>query len=245
MITLANSASRGTKSLPRQSLSRDQQLTHRLCHHPRKARVNDKETSELICTECGEVIGTVPQTTTLEKLNRQPENAIVHRSNRGAGSKRAGQKGAQPHHLHVLTEVYGNREGTKPPIDTITETCTNCKHQTPVKLFGETKHCPDCQSELGFYTFRRMPNGHGNATRFWADLRTLEAYDGPDDDPVLKIGREILSKKLLGHVTDEEAHWIAKKCLTGLSELSKVTRREVESIIDALLEGENIVCKSK
>ena len=178
-------------------------------------------------------------------MNRQPENAIVHRSNRGAGSKRAGVKGPQPHHLHVLTEVYGNREGTKPAIDTIIETCRNCKHQTPVKLFGETKHCPECQAELGYYTFRYLPNGHGNATRFWADLRLLEAYDGPDDDPVLKMGREILSSKLIGHVSDEDAHWLAKKCLAGLAELSKVTRREVESVIDSILEGERVLCKSR
>jgi hypothetical protein len=78
------------------------------------------------------------------------------------------------------------------------------------------------------------------AVAWMRDQRLLQAYDPPDDDPVLKMGREILRDRLLGKISDEDAHWIGMKCKKGLEELSGVTRREIVRLIDSILEGEGV-----
>lgn len=216
------------------------------CRHPASAKWTDPESGETVCKKCAQVLPNVEvHVSEEEKLGRGPVNDVNFNRNLGTTSKRfSSQKGPEPRLLHVLTEVYGSRNGSKQPINLVSKTCSNCSREQTVKLFGDGVRCEKCGADLGYYTLRWIPNGHGgSAASFWADLRLLEAWDGPDDDAILKIGRELLRKKLLGRVKDEEAHFLARKCLAGLKELSKVTRREVERLIDSVLEGERVLAK--
>jgi hypothetical protein len=109
--------------------------------------------------------------------------------------------------------------------------------------FGDIRrHVIFERTRLGEYVLRWQPsnNGNGRALSFWADVRLLQKWDGPDDDPILRLGRQIISEKLLGHVKDEEAHFLAQKCMVALKELSKVTRRQVDRLITSILDAEEI-----
>lgn len=216
------------------------------CRHPSQYRWRDPETGEVACRKCGQVLPNMEvHVSEEEKLGRGPTNDVNFNRNLGTTSKRfSSKRGPEPRLLHVLTQIYGSKDAKKQPIELISKTCPGCHREQHVKLFGDSVHCQECGADLGYYTLRWVPNGHGgSAASFWADLRLLEAWDGPDDDPILKVGREVLSKKLLGRVKDEEAHFLARKCLAGLKELSKVTKREVERLIDSVLEGERVLAK--
>jgi hypothetical protein len=213
------------------------------CRHPALAQWMDPESGETVCRKCAQVLPSPKlNVAEVEKFGRGPTNAIVFNKNLGSTSKSKQSQKTEPRHLHVLTQIYGTRDGKKPAVNLVTKSCPSCHAESHIRLFGDSVHCEECGAELGYYTLRWVPNGHGgSAASFWADLRLLEAWDGPDDDPVLKVGRELLRKKLLGHVKDEEAHFLARKCLAGLKELSKVTKREVERLIDSVLEGEKVL----
>jgi hypothetical protein len=261
------------------------------CSHPLKARVYEE--SELICSDCGQVIQEATKhTASSEKYGRGPENAIVFRKNLGATSRTPGRKGPEPVHLHAVKSLYGGN-GSLGSLN-LMKTCPTCKAQQPVSIFSDDRlfcenescgvlQCSKCgehgeiseengdlrcssgafvsedlacdkhgdvrknvkfiRTRLGEYVLRWNPSNNGNshALSFWADVRLLQTWDGPEDDPVLRLGRQILSEKLLGHVKDEEAHFLAQKCLLALKELSKVTRRQVNRLITSILDAEEIL----
>jgi hypothetical protein len=175
-----------------------------LCQHPKSAVWNDLEAGETVCRACGEVLSRVmaPIGVDLgsEKFSRGPVNAAVFNHNLGSTSKTRPDQQGEPCHYHALASVYGNRSGSKRPLELITETCPNCGCQHSLRVFGEVVTCQQCDSQLGEYILHVVP---ANVRRYG---RTYEMqFDGKysSKEEVNKITLAIRSKlrKLHAEIT--------------------------------------------
>lgn len=101
------------------------------------------------------------------------------------------------------------------------------------------------RTHLGEYLLRWNPSNNGNGSRisFWADVRSLQAWD-PPEDPDLKAARELLREKLLGKVRPEDAHRLASIYLAAVKHALAQQRRDLKKlcagILDSVLEIEGV-----
>jgi transcription elongation factor Elf1 len=298
-----------------------------LCRHPQSERWNDLETGETGCRLCGEVLVSKSSVPAAMKFSRGPENAAVFNHNLGSTSKpKPDQPGAEPCHYHALAAVYGNHNGSKRPLELITQTCPSCGRQHSLRVFGDVITCQQCDSQIGEYilqivhanvkkygrifdlqfngnhsskeeareiarsirlklrrlhaeiskldlndsslhmqlllgadgsladairvlenkfgktvTVRQLPN---QAVNWNQDLRRLQHLLPVDDDPLLKTARELLSQRLDGKLSPENANMIAQRYLEGVKKISRVPRRTLVNLLDSLLESEGIAIEN-
>jgi hypothetical protein len=221
------------------------------CRHPRKARVHDVESGMDVCTVCATEfpVSISPRIPNAEKFGRAPVNAAVFRENMGSTSRFPGKKGPEPVHKLVIKSVYGSRLGDGNLATTrINETCPNCHKETPVAIFGQPVLCmtKGCGTQLGHMVFRSRPIPHtdaedgGQSILFWGDLRTIQSWDGPENSDLLKYGRELFSKHVLGKVSDEKAHKLAQKFLKGLKEMERMNKRNAQLLLASYLESNGV-----
>jgi hypothetical protein len=222
------------------------------CSHPGSGRRTDPETTEVFCGKCGiQIQNTRPNSIGTEQFGRGTINHAVFRKNLGTTTKQKDEHGAEHHHLQTLSSVYGSRDGSQPPLERLTKTCPACRKEKVVRVFGESVKCDnaECGIELGHFVLRWLPyipqNGgkkgtSNKALRYLADLRILQLWDPPEDDPTMKMAREVFRKKVLGHISDGDADFLAKRFLRGVKQLSKVYRKDVKDLLNGLLEGEGI-----
>lgn len=227
------------------------------CKHPTKDRVTpDSKTQQQVCEKCGVELPSLGIKVTSEKFGRAPGNAALFAGNLGSTTRRKDDHGPEHHHLEAISAVYGSRNGSKIPLDRLIKTCPSCLRQQVVRVFGETVRCenPDCQIQLAHFVLRWLPfvpNGKKNGdngnvaihARFSADLRLLQLWDPPEGDPTLKLARDLFRKKVFGHMQPEDAHFLAKRFLRGVRQLNKVYRKDMENLLDSLLEGEGIIIR--
>jgi hypothetical protein len=223
------------------------------CRHPLKSRMTDAETGEIHCHECGEVLGTVRQKAAPEEyLRRSPVNDAVHRRNMSEKTS----NGQPVSHYVATSSVYGNEKYGMKALEFLTKTCPACGKQQPVRVFGETIYCEnkDCSIELGHRVLRWLPfvpqdgkkNGNSenaHPMRYMADMKLLSLWDPPENDHTLKAARELFSKKVQGHVSPETAHFLAQRFLRGVRRMNKTYRKDMENLLDGLLQAEGIIVK--
>jgi hypothetical protein len=208
----------------------------KVCDHPKPKRLRDLETGEIVCQECGEVLQVQAQRVPdAGKFGRGPENFAVFRNNLGSTSKKNNSQPVEAYHLHAISEVYGNRYG-KIPSKLLTKTCPECGQQNHLKIFGDDVTCEKCKANLAHYVLRWLPNG-SDATRFWADLRLLQGWDGPEDDALIKLAREIFSEQLGGRLSPEDASRVAGVYLKSVNRLISEQRHDLKSVLTGLLDS--------
>jgi hypothetical protein len=224
------------------------------CRHPRNKRYHDPETGEIHCATCGEVAGCLERIETVEKYDgHSPANQAVFKGNMG---EKAGKNGQPPSHYVAVSSVYGSEKYSARPLEFLVKSCPGCHIQQSVRVFGEDVHCQKCGIPLGHYILRWLPfiseNGNGNkeeehqtqqAMRYMADLKMLNLWDPPEDDPTLKAARELFRKKVLGHVSPERADFLSRRYLRGVKRLHKVYRKDMENLLQGLLASEGIKVK--
>jgi hypothetical protein len=221
------------------------------CRHPQESRITDPETGEIVC-KCGEVLGRVRQRETPEEyLGRSPVNDAVYKGNM---SEKTSKNGQPVSHYIATSAVYGNEKYSMRPLEFLVKTCPACGKQQPVKVFGESIHCEnkECGIELGHFVLRWLPyipqngnkNGNGNtAMRYMFDLKMLSLWDPPENDQTIRVAKELFSKKVQGHVSAEKAHFLSRRFLRGVKQLNKVYRKDMENLLEGLLQSEGIKVK--
>lgn len=113
--------------------------------------------------------------------------------------------------------------------------------------YGEIrKHVKFMRSHLGDYILRWNPSNDGNSLRlaFWSDLRTLQSWDPPENDPNVKAARELLKEKLLSRVSPEDAHRLATKYLQGVKKISRIPRKTLVNLLDSVIESEQMTIEN-
>jgi hypothetical protein len=227
------------------------------CKHPRKARRTDYETGETACERCGLVLETKASSPLLddEKIGRGPVNAAVFRSNMGSTSKGKLGDTAEPCHVDAVAAFNGNLSGTKPPVLVLTKTCSECHYENIIPIHdGPPRKCQNpkgCDALLGEYVFRYLPAALDDEekragltyeeklrfNRFARDLQTLRQIDSPEENPIVKKALEIFSRKLLGRLSDEDAHALAQRYLAAVKHtFCQVHSRDLERLLDILIE---------
>lgn len=106
--------------------------------------------------------------------------------------------------------------------------------------YGEIKgHVKFMRTHLGDYLLRWNPANNGNGLRrsFWSDLRSLQSWDGPEDDVIIRSARELFSRRLNGKLSDENAHVLATMYLKAVRELSAEKRRELKRLLPGILDS--------
>jgi hypothetical protein len=223
------------------------------CRHPRKLLSTDPETGEIVC-KCGLVVGGLKQIETVEKYDgHSPANQAVFKDNMG---EKAGKNGQPPSHYVAVSAVYGSEKYSARPLEFLVKSCPSCHIQQSVRVFGEDVHCQKCGIPLGHYVLRWLPfiseNGNGTkeeqdetqrAMRYMADLKMLNLWDPPENDQTLRIAKELFSKKVQGHVSAEKAHFLSRRFLRGVKQLNKVYRKDMENLLEGLLQSEGIKVK--
>jgi transcription elongation factor Elf1 len=295
-----------------------------LCHHPKSAVWNDLERGETVCQNCGEVLQRTlsPFSADLghEKYGRGPGNSVVFNKNLGGTSKaNHDQAGSEPCHYHALAAVYGNRSGSKRPLELITQTCPSCGSQYSLRVFGDVVTCEQCDSQLAEYILQLIPanvkrygrtydmqfkvdhsseeeiretalairlklqklhaeigkvdltgsslrlqllvSAEGNLKRSlrvlesrfgkavavrrvpnqavnWnRDLRTLQHLNPVEDDPLLKAARELLSERLDGKLSPENADMIGTMYMKSVKQLVQNEHRHLKSMLEQVLDS--------
>jgi hypothetical protein len=113
--------------------------------------------------------------------------------------------------------------------------------------FGDVrKNVKFHRTHLGQYLLRWQPsnNGNGSALSYWADVRIVQAWDPPENDPNLKVAREILRERLLTKVTPEVAHQLATPYLRAVKRISTIPRKTLSDLLDTVLETEGITVEN-
>jgi hypothetical protein len=161
--------------------------------------------------------------------------------------------------------MYGSRNGKRYGSERVSKSCPVCNFENILEVIGPKIHCQNCHVEQGHYILRWMPltttlngkatpfkpedgltlqeaqeeeDGFRRSRAFWADLRVLGNWVPIDTTPTHRLAREIFSERILGHLSDEDAHRLAQRYIGAVAKIASVPRSELERLLDTLIASE-------